>query len=265
MLLLRSNQLASSMYLYYLRNVENLEAASRRMATGERIPIAKDGGGEIGVADLFRQKIAVNDGLVSGLITSQNYLSLQGESLEQAGEILTTMSLLASDALDTTLTTADRIALDAEFQALEDEFYSLHNRRFNSLSIFNRSLTVRVGRESTDTTTLTGITLDRITFTAMTLSQLTLASAALISITDRIASLNLLRGRSGAKANMIARTLEFTRSVSVHLGYSEDAIRNIDLAIETGEFTKQQVILTSSQSVLSQVNNLIQSILQFLS
>lgn len=265
MLFLKSNQISSNIYLFYLKSIANLEVSARRLATGEKLSQLKDGGGEIGVADLFKNKITVNDTLIKGLTTAEGYLTLQGETLDQGNEIIDRMVVLAGDALDTTLTTTDRIALDVEFQSLENEFSGLFSKRFNAVSLFGKSMTVRVDIEDGNTVTLSALTLPLITFTTMTISQLALASTTLISLQSRVSSLNYFKAKSGANAARISRTIEFVQSVSSNLKKSEDAIRNIDLAIETGVFTQQQVILASAQSVLSQSNNLIQSILTFLS
>jgi len=265
MLLQNNNQIANNVYLYYIKSIQNLEASAARVASGKKLNTASDGPGDLGVADLFSQKIKINNAFVNGMTTAQNFLGTQDTALDQAVDILNEMSDLATDALDTTLTTTDRIALDSEFQALEAEFTSLSNKRFNGLSLFGASLLVRIGLDSSDTMTITAVTLQLITFVGMTLSQLTAASGALISLQSRLSSLNRFVGRSGANFNRIGRTISFTQAASRNLQNSEDQIRNADLAIETGVFTRLQVVLASSQSVLTQSNNLIQSLLQFLS
>jgi flagellin len=264
MLLLKSNQVSSGLYGFYLKNIKNLETSARRLATGKKLSTLEDGGGEVGVADLFKSKVTANNTLLTGLTTAEGFLVVQGEALDQANEIIDAMVTLAGDALNTTLTTTDRIALDTEFQALESEYSSLFSKRFNAISLFG-SLTVRTQIDPNTSVTIPALTLTLLTFTAMTLSQIASASAALISLKARVSSLNLFKAKSGAAAAQIDRVIEFVQSVSTNLANTEDHIRNVDIAIETGKFTQEQVILASAQSVLSQSNNLIQSILTFLS
>ena len=203
--------------------------------------------------------------LLTALTTAKGYVEVQGETLTTASEIIQDMITLSGDALNTTLNTTDRIALDAEFQALEEEFTSLMSRRFNGISLFGESLTIRVAIDTGETMTLSKLSLNLITFNGMTLSQLADASAAQISLESRASSLNLFIAKSGSKSNRIDRTTSFVESVSSNLQNTENKIRDIDLAIETGVFTQEQVILASAQSVIAQSNNLIQSILTFLS
>ena len=62
----------------------------------------------------------------------------------------------------------------------------------------------------------------------------------------------------------IERVIDFTRTKINEYRTSESNIKDIDLAIETGEFINQQVVLSASQSVLAQSNGIVQSALQFL-
>jgi len=260
----KNNHIANQLYVPYTKNISNLAQSARRLSTGEKIPTAADGGGELGVADRWQSVIRGTEKLVAGMENAKGYLNTQDEVIRQSSDVLQRMSELAAAALDTSKNTNDRIALDGEFAALRNEFTQLTLKEYNGISLFQRSLSIRVGMTAGDTLVLSTITLNALTFTGMTLSQLASASAALISITSRISSLNIMKGRAGNNSNEVSRTIDFTRQFVRNLGQAENFVRNIDLALETGNFTKQQVILNASQSVLSQSNGLLQSALQFL-
>lgn len=261
---IKNNHIANQLYVPYTKSIRALEKSARMLATGEKVPTVADGGGEMGVADRWQQKIRGTEKLVAGMESTSNYLATQDELLRQGVEILERMSELAASALDATKNTNDRIALDAEFQALENEFSQIHEKKYNGISLFGRSLDVRVGIDAADSLTLSTINLGGLVFTAMTLSQLASASAALISITSRISSLNKLKAKSGNNANEIERTIDFTRQHITNLADSENSIRGVDLAVTTAQFTKDQILLSAAQSTLSQSNGLIQSAMQFL-
>lgn len=261
---IKNNHIANQLYVPYTKNIRNLSSSARKLATGERLPTAADGGGELGVADRWQSVIRGTDKLITGMENASGYLSTQDETLRQAMEVTQRMSELTASALDNTKNTADRLALNAEFQALENEFSQLWQKQYNQISLFGRSLSVRVGIPAGDTLVLSSISLAAITFGSMTLSQLANASATMISLTSRIGSLNVLKAQAGNNSNEISRTLDFTRQFVRNLGQSENFVRNIDLAVETGNFTKHQVVLSASQSVISQSNGILQSALQFL-
>lgn len=260
----KNNHIANQLYVNYTKNIKGLSQSARRLSTGEKVPTLADGGGEVGTADRWQAVIRGTDKLIGGMENASSYLATQDEVLSQATEVVLRMNELAASALDTSKSTSDRLALDSEFQALENEFSQLFQKQYNSISLFGRSLSVRVGIPAGDTLVLSSISLAAITFGSMTLSQLTNASAALISLTSRIGSLNLLKGQAGNNSNEVSRTIDFTRQFVRNLGQAENFVRNIDLAVEAGNFTKQQVLLASSQSVLAQSNGILQSALQFL-
>lgn len=262
---IKNNHIANQLYVPYQRTIGNLQRSARKLATGEKIPTLADGGGELGVADRWKQVMTGTEKLISGMENASGYLSTQDEVLSQATDVVQRMSELAASALDTSKSTSDRLALDSEFQALENEFSQLFQRQYNSVSLFGRSLSVRIGVTAGDTLVLSSVSLAAITFGSMTLSQLANASAALVSLTSRIGSLNLLKGQAGSNANEVNRTIDFTRQFVSNLQDAENSIRSVDLAVATGEFTKDQVVLAAAQSALAQSNGIIQSALQFLS
>ena len=265
---IKNNHIANKLYSPYLKSIRNLEKSARVLATGEKYPTVADGGGELGVADRWKQKIKTTEKLIVGLEDTSGYLDTQGELLTQASEILQRMSELASSALDTTKNTNDRIALDAEFQALEAEMAQLAGRQYNQISLFGHVLSVRYDTTSVagaaQTATLSAINLGNITFANLTLSQLASASAAFISIKSRVNSLNIFKSYAGNNSNEIDRIMNFTQTHINNLSNAENSIRDIDLALATGNFTKEQVILAAAQSAMAQSNGLIQSALAFL-
>ncbi|MFT4554447.1 MAG: flagellin [Chlamydiales bacterium] len=261
---IKNNQIANQLYVPYTRSIRGVAQSARRLSTGEKIPTAADGGGELGIADRWQAVSRGTNKLIDGMENTLGYLATQDETLTQSMQILQRMNELGTSALDLTKNTNDRIALDAEFQALENEYSQLYQRKYNGISLFGRSLDVRVGVAAGDSVTLSSISLAGLTFGAMALSQLASASSAIISLISRLSSLNILKAKSGNNSNEMTRVLDFTRQFVRQLGNAENFVRNIDIALETGNFTKQQVILQASQSVLNQANGIIQTAVQFL-
>lgn len=268
---IKNNHIANQLYVPYTKSVRNLAQSARRLATGEKIPTAADGGGELSVADRWQQMVRGTSKLIAGMENTMGYLATQDEVLNQATQVLQRMSELAASALDTTKNTNDRIALESEFDALESEIINLSGRRYNGISLFGNVLSVRyditsIGAGPGQTVTLSSIDLNGLAtnIAGLTLSQLGSASNALISITSRLKSINIMKAYAGNNSNEISRTIDFTRQHVRNLGQAENFVRNIDIAIEAGNFTKEQVILSASQSVLTQANGIIQSAMQFL-
>ena len=264
---IKTNAIANQLYVPYTQNVRGLALSARRLATGEKIPTAADGAGELGVAEKWEQRRRGTNKLIDGMTNSLGYFRSQDVSLDQVSEIMHRMSELTASALDVSKSTADRGALNTEFQALAQEFENMRSRVYNGISLFaSGSYAIRadISTGGAAFVVVSGITIGRISFTNRNITQLTSAQTTLDSLNDRFASLAEMRARAGNNVNEVERVIDYTRTHVKELTESENAIRNVDIAIESGNFINKQVLLSASQSVLAQANGIVQSALQFL-
>jgi len=198
------------------------------------------------------------------MVNASGYVATQDAVIRDATEIILRLTEVAASALDVSKNTADRQALETEFTALEIEFTQIAERRYNDMSLWGIDLEMRTTIDlSGSSITLSAIDLDDMVI-AMSVSQLADASLAVISLTARLASINVFKGSVGNYQNRIDRTIDFTRTHINNLAKAENAIRNIDLAVEAGKFTQQQVLVAASQSILATANGIVNSALQFL-
>ena len=264
-MLVYHNNLAAQAYVPYTQNIDNLSRAAQRLATGSKFGHSTDGSGELGVADNFRSLIKGNNALISSMEGAKGYASTQDAILGQVSDIIQRMQELASAALDPTKSTEDLNALDQEFKLLDQEIEDIAaNSQYNGTRLFETTTTIRIGLETTDTVTFSRVRLSLLSFSALSLTNNTRAQSAVSRITERIGSLTVFRGQARSHAARMERSLTISRSYINGLGQGESAIRNIDLAKETGEFTRNQVVLSASQAVLAQLNRQVQNAQQFL-
>lgn len=264
-MIISNNVIAAKAYVPYSSTLGNLQQSAQRLATGNNFANAADGTGELGVADRMRLDIMGTNAILATMENAIGYASTQDEILSHVSDIIARMSELAAGAVDATKTAADRAALDVEFRALDSEVANYAtNAKYNGTNLFGTATTIRVGTESTDTVAFSAVALANLTFVAMSLNTTTTASAALTDLKTRAGSLAVLRNRSRSHNTRVERTLAFTRSYVANLSNAESKIRDVDVAVETGEFTKNQVLVQAAQSVLAQVNQLSQNALRFL-
>lgn len=262
---INNNHIANQLYVPYTKTIRSLGRTARSLATGEKIPTSSDGAGEIGVVDAWRQVSKGTGKLIAGMQNANSYLATQDQVLSTATDIIQRMTELTAASLDSSKNTADRLALDTEFQALEVELRDLSDKAYNGVSLFGRALSVRFDITASGASTLVSLSVIDLWSLSFGLDILSIGAAqsTLNSLTARLGSLNVMKAKSGQKVNEIERTIDFTRDHINNLSEAENVVRNIDVARETGEFTKKQVILSAAQSVLSQANGLVQSALQF--
>lgn len=264
-MIINNNRMANRTYVPYAVNLKNLEKSAKRLATGERFANSTEGMGELSVADRLRLQVVGTQATLAGMNSAMGYASTQDDILGQVADIITRMKELSASAIDPTKSSSDRSALNAEFRALDSEVQALAaNSKYNGVDLFDNQTTVRVGLESTDTVTFASVSLSLLTFVTLSLNSVTTASAALTALDTRMGSLNAMRVTSRTQGARVERAMTIAQSYVANIQNAHSAIRDIDIAQETGEFTKRQVMLSASQAILAQANTQPQNALQFL-
>ena len=261
---IKNNPIANQLYVSYTKNIRDVSQSARRLATGDKVPTAADGAGELGLAERLAIRWKGMDKLTEGMASIGAFIQAQDDTIGQVIETIDRMVELAAAALDPTKTTADRAALDSEFKGLVREMSFMKGRKFNGVSLFGKVLSMRYGIEATNENMTLSIIGISFTTAAYSLISVTTASLALSKLKIKLGSVNKLRALVGQHANAVTRTVDFVRSNVNSLKDAENQIRSVDLAKETGTFTQKQVILSASQSVLAQANGLIQTALTFI-
>ncbi|MBW1961902.1 MAG: flagellin [Deltaproteobacteria bacterium] len=90
------------------------------------------------------------------------------------------------------------------------------------------------------------------------------AQAAIATIDTAIGSLNTIRGNIGSYMNRLSYASANLASTIENVQASESVIRDIDMAAEMAEFTKNQILLQAGTAMLAQANMAPQVVLQLL-
>ena len=160
-----------------------------------------------------------------------------------------------------TLSADDRSTLNGEFQQLVEEVDRISaTTQFNGVQLLdgtNTSISIQVGINGTanDTISVTGADT-----TASTLgvnggiSSQSAATTMLASIDTAINSVNSSRGTLGAQQNRLDSTLRSLASVRENTSAAESRIRDVDVAFETADLTRNSILQQAATSVLAQAN-----------
>lgn len=90
------------------------------------------------------------------------------------------------------------------------------------------------------------------------------ASTAITSIDDAITAVSSERAKLGAVQNRLEHTIKNLDTSAENLQASESRIRDVDMAKEMMEFTKNNILQQAAQSMLAQANQAPQGVLQLL-
>jgi flagellin len=249
-----------------------LNRSLERLSSGLRITRAADDAAGLAISERFRAEIRslaqaernANDGV--------SLLQIAEGALNETSGILVRLRELAVQSANGTLGQGERDALNDEFQAQIAEIDRIAAvTEFNGTTVLNTtgtSITFQVGSDNTtnDQITVTGVdaTASGIGVSAFDISSLSGAQAALSGLTTAINTVASLRGQFGAAQNRLESAIRSIQIAIENTSAAESRIRDVDVASETAELTKNQVLQSAGISVLAQANLSTQAVLQLL-
>jgi flagellin len=237
-----------------------LQGNFARLSSGMRIATAADDAAGLGISERMRAQVR------SFTVASRN--AQDGVSLVQTAEgahqevsnNLTRMRELAVQASNGTLTTADRATLDTEFQALVTEIDRVSSQTtFNGVNLLDGTTTALNVQVGTDAGETIGLSLADTTSTGLSIGGADVttaanAASALSTIDSAIDSVTTARGTLGASQNRLTSAISSILNTRENLSAAESRIRDVDVAIETADLTRNSILQQAAVSVLSQAN-----------
>ena len=244
---------------------DRLQGNFSRLSSGLRIASAADDAAGLGISERMRSDIrsfgAAERNAMDGLSMSQTAEGALGE----VSNILGRLRELSVQSANGTLSTDDRTTIDTEATQLTDELDRISNdTEFNDINILDGTagtagiVAIQVGLDTgqtidldfsqdTDTAGLALGTLD--------LSTAAGASTALAALDTAIDTVNTVRGEQGAVQNRLQSSIRSIQTVRENMSAAESRIRDVDVAFETAEMTRNSILQQAATSVLAQANS----------
>ena len=232
-----------------------------RLSSGLRINSAADDAAGLAISERFKAQIKslnqasrnANDG-ISLLQTAEG-------AMNQIGGVLTRMRELATQAANGTVSAGDRGYIDNEAQALSGEIDRISAvTDFNGTKLldgtFNQDLQVGSHNSANDRVNVTiGATaFATIAGAAVDLSTAAGAQTALDTLDTAIDALSTVRAGLGTTQNRLQVAISNLGSASENMSAANSRIRDVDVAQETAEMTRNNILMQAGISVLAQAN-----------
>jgi flagellin len=269
----------------------NLNAASdrlnqsyERLSSGLRINRAKDDAAGLAIAEALKADARVATVGIRNANDGISIINIADQAIGQIGNVLSRLSELAQQSANGVYGNTQRSALNNEFQALTSELERIaFTTKFNGLYLLSGGgqVTFQVGFDGTSTSQVSyqGV--------AATLEALGLAQAgsssplysiigstdsqsqsaariALDAINAAIQSVNRNRGALGAAESRLEVTINNLQVARENFQAAESRIRDVDVASESAELTRLNILQQAGAAVLAQANNQPQLALQLL-
>ena len=244
---------------YYLnQNDASLNGAIADLASGSRLAnpstdaagVAVSGNMTASIARLGAATQAVQD-VVSYAQTTDGFLSTIQQELSR-------MSELAQSATNGAFGSADRANYATEFNTLLAQIDTIaNNAQFNGSSLFTAgTVTVAIDANGTTdsfTTSTTGNSTS-LGLTGVTIGTTTAAASAISTLNTAIQSLTSRRAQVNADVSKFNFYVQNISTETTNLQSANSLISDVDVATESTQLAKENILVQASSSMLAQAN-----------
>ncbi|HEX3032833.1 MAG TPA: flagellin [Bacillota bacterium] len=254
-------------------NAGNQAKALEKLSSGYRINRAGDDAAGLAISEKMRGQIR---GLQMASKNSQDGISLiqtaEG-ALSETHSILQRMRELSVQAANDTNVTKDRSAIKTELDQLALEVSRIANQtEFNTQKLMASGATFsgvfQVGANNSQTISLsiTSMTAGALGVSAadLVVSNATDAGNTVSAIQTAIETVSQERAKLGAMQNRLEHTIANLDTAAENLQAAESRIRDVDMAKEMMNYSKQNILNQAATAMLAQANQAPQGVLQLL-
>jgi flagellin len=283
---------ASTFAAYNLTNTNaQLQKSLQRLSSGSRINSAYDDAGGLAVSMKLSAAIRRTEATQANVNNAMSFLETQDGALKNAEKVVSRMSELVHLSTDITKTTSDKALYQTEFSRLQSHLASIQAEAFNGISLFSNSgaagsgvivttntISVVTSQDGAQTVAATQLDLGSVRHFAGVSSGATLAgvasndvfqnvttaAAAISTMTNALQNLATLRAHNGAEQNRLNFASDLLAINKVNLEAANGRIVDLDIAAESANLARLNILQQAGTAMLAQANQSTQSLLRLL-
>lgn len=236
----------------------NQSAVSKNMeklSSGYRINRAGDDAAGLSISEKMRGQIR---GLTQASRNAQDgisFIQTAEGALNEVSSMLTRLKELSVQKASGTYSATDVTNLELEMTQLgtaADKIIT--DTKFNGIGVFTAAINVVISDSDTDTFSV-GTSVAALALTS---------SSTTANIETAIGTVNTARSTFGAHQNRLEHTINNLGTTTENLVAAESRIRDVDMASEMMEMTKNNILSQAAQAMIAQANQQPQNVLQLL-
>jgi len=274
-LVINTNTAASQAAFNLDQSTGMLNQALARLSSGSQIVNASDDPAGLAESIDLNAEIGQTTAANSNVSNAESLLQTQDGYLQQVGSALDQMATLATEAQDVTKSPTQLAGYQSEFNALAGYINSTAGATFNGVTLFSGSTLAVTTDGNGGTFSFTSANLSGTSYTNLTgaavdgsgaadISSATFAAATQTLVSAAINQLATDRASVGAseeRLNFVGNNLGV---LSNNLSAANSQITDVDVATESTEYAKYQILVQSGTAMLAQANANPQSVLKLL-
>ncbi len=252
-----------------------LSTSMQRLSSGLRINSAADDAAGLAISVGMNAQVKSMNQAVRNANDGVSLAQTAEGSLNETTNLLTRMRELAQESATGTVSNTQRTSIQNEFSQLSSEIDRIANAtQFNGTNLLDGTLSTGVSFQiGTNNTSNDSISLSVTSATssalgvgsaAVSVSTQGTAQSALGLIDSALSSVSTLRGTLGAVQNRLQSTINNLQVATENVSAAMSRIRDVDVAAETANMTRANILVQAGVSILAQANSSPQSALKLL-
>jgi flagellin len=238
-------------------NTMATESSMRKLSSGLRISRAADDAAGLSIANKLRAQSRSLTVAAANSEQGNAMLQIAEGSAQTIQKILERQKELIIQRESTGNNSSVTGTLNAEISTLSTEV----DRIISSTNFQGSTVFTSLAFQVSDGTSGGTVTVDA----TLASSSVTLASTASIANVDTaLTAINTVLANIGAGQNRLDYTVQNLKSAVVNVKAAESTIRDVDMAEEMANYTKNNILTQAAQAMLAQANQSSQSVLSLL-
>ena len=248
-----------------------LQKSLNRLSSGSKIVSPADDAGGLAVS-MKLSAAAVRQGAVANNIgNAVSLLQSQDGALKVTGQVLQRISELRTLYNDVTKSDSDKANYNAEFTALQSQLKSNAFEKFNGVALFGSTDIGSVAvTEDGNTTSAVAIAARDLGSTTSGVGAITATAATSLSsitiddISTAIENVATMRATNGSEQSRLGFASELVTVNKANLESANSRIVDVDVAAESTQLARWNILVQAGTSMLAQANQSPQSALKLL-
>ncbi len=244
-----------------------LAQSLQRLSSGSKITSPADDSAGLAVSMKLNAQISRINAASNNVGNAISLSQTQDGYISKVNDALSRMSELSVLSQDVTKTDSDRALYQQEFSALGSYINNVATKDFNGVSLFTSStLSVTTDSEA-NTFAMVGVNLASASYTTATGDNIGTANSARTALNDVKTALSQLssdRANIGSNIESLTYYNDQLASLKNNLSAANSRITDVDVAQESTNYAKYNILVQSGTAMLAQANSQPQSVLKLL-
>jgi len=264
-LVINANLASMNAQRHLAQNTNALQSSMEKLASGYRINHASDDAAGLELSENLRAQIRGSQKALDNTQDGINVMNIADGAMQTITDNLQRMRELAVQSANDTYSTTQRTSMQTEYDQLASGITQIASSvEFNGIKLLDGTSTItniQIGANTTanvddfdvsslfSDNTASGLSVD-----SEKLDSHANAQAAITALDAALTTINTSRGNLGASVNRLQSTATNLSTMVENTSASESRIRNVDVAAESSNLTKNQILQQAANAMLAQAN-----------